>query len=464
MVEEMEFRCDFCLDIPKPAMIRDRQGDNGNPMVENTETSGNQSRDVNFWMSHALPFANYIFNRFVEDRGWRMAAGLSYTSLLAIVPLTAIAFSMLAAFPVFENVRDQFQDAVFANLLPQSADSMREYFDQFIGNTTSLSAVGIIALALTAVLLLGTIEADMNTLFRVDRPRPLASRLLVFWAMITLGPLLLGASFSLSTYFFAATQWMALDVLKGPLGFVTQMVPTLIIIVLLILFYFTIPNRPVQVLSACAGGITAGLLFALLRKVFGWYVATFPTYQNIYGALSVIPIFLIWMYLSWTVVLMGAVMTASVSEWRRSGGMPMSGELRAGPRLLVALRILAMLNDASQVGTRVGRRELLGKLGCGEQSVDQILIMLRNSNFVDRSERSGWILTRDIDTATLYDLYKALRLALRDDDISIVGAEGWEASLRGRLRELQHAQQSATAVTLKTVLTEIPLEKVDAAE
>jgi len=424
-------------------------------MSENSETPKLARRGVNFWMSHGFPFAKFVFNRFAEDRGWRMAAGLSYTSLLAIVPLTAIAFSMLAAFPVFENVRGQFQDAVFANLLPQSADSMRDYFDQFIGNTTSLSAVGIVALALTAVLLLGTIEADMNSLYRVDRPRPLASRLLVFWAMITLGPLLLGASFSLSTYFFAATEWMGLDLLRGPLGFVTQSVPTLIIILLLVMFYFTIPNRPVQILSAVAGGVTAGLLFALLRKFFGWYVATFPTYQNIYGALSVIPIFLIWMYLSWTVVLMGAVMTASVSEWRRSGGKPLSGELRAGPRLLVALRILAMLNDASQQGSRVSRREFLSNLGSGEQAVDRILMMLRDAGFVDRSERSGWVLTRDIDTATLYDLYQALRLALRDDDLSIAGTEGWEAGLRGRLRELQQAQQAATNVTLKMVLSDV---------
>ena len=133
-----------------------------------------------------------------------MAAGLSYTSLLAIVPLTAIAFSMLAAFPVFSGVRDVLQDAVFSNLLPQTADATKDYFNQFIQNTTTLSAVGIVALAATAVLLLGTIEADMNAIFRVVRPRALVPRLLVFWALLTLGPLLLGASFSLSTYFFCS--------------------------------------------------------------------------------------------------------------------------------------------------------------------------------------------------------------------------------------------------------------------
>lgn len=147
-------------------------------------------------------FFSYVGGRFSSDRCLRMAAGLSYTSLLAIVPLTAIAFSMLAAFPVFSGVRDVLQDAVFSNLLPQTADATKDYFNQFIQNTTTLSAVGIVALAATAVLLLGTIEADMNAIFRVVRPRALVPRLLVFWALLTLGPLLLGASFSLSTYFF----------------------------------------------------------------------------------------------------------------------------------------------------------------------------------------------------------------------------------------------------------------------
>ena len=149
-------------------------------------------------------FFSYVGGRFSSDRCLRMAAGLSYTSLLAIVPLTAIAFSMLAAFPVFSGVRDVLQDAVFSNLLPQTADATKDYFNQFIQNTTTLSAVGIVALAATAVLLLGTIEADMNAIFRVVRPRALVPRLLVFWALLTLGPLLLGASFSLSTYFFCS--------------------------------------------------------------------------------------------------------------------------------------------------------------------------------------------------------------------------------------------------------------------
>ncbi len=397
-------------------------------------------------------FTLYVFDRFVEDRGWRMAAGLSYTSLLAIVPLTAIAFSMLAAFPVFENVKDQFQDAIFQNMLPESANAMREYFDGFVQNTASLSAVGIIALALTAVLLLGTIEADINTVFRVQKARNLASKMLVFWAMITLGPILLGASFSLSTYFFAATQWMDLEILQGPIGLLTAFVPTLIMIVLFAAFYFAIPNRPVRITTALVGGVTAGMLFALLRKGFGWYVATFPTYQNIYGALSVVPIFLIWMYLSWTVVILGGVLTASVSDWRNSGGKPGSANLRPGQRTVMALRVLAVMFEASRAGGRVERRNLLLQIGGAEAALDQVMELLQSAEFIDESARGGWVLSRDLDTATLHDLGQAMRWGIRRSDLESTGEDGWERHFRDRLQQMRNAEKTAAGVSIRAIL------------
>jgi membrane protein len=421
-------------------------------LAENPETGTPKSHSN---LSYLWPFLGYVWDRFAIDRCWRMSAGLSYTSLLAIVPLTAIAFSMLAAFPVFEGVKEQFQEAVFSNLLPQSADAMEEYFSQFIQNTTGLSAVGIVALAGTAVLLLGTIEADLNAIFRVEQPRALAPRLLVFWAMISLGPLLLGASFSLSTYFFAATKWLGVDLISGPLGFLTQSLPTVIIIFLLGVFFLTIPNRPISIRAALIGGISSGLLFAALRKIFGWYVATFPTYQNIYGALSVVPIFLVWMYLSWTVVLLGAVLTASLGEWQSAGGKPLDRELRAGPRMVVGLRILGLVFEASQTGKAVTRKVILRTLGSGEEAVERVLGMLKHAGFVHRAEEGGWVLSRDLASATLYDLYQALELGLRDEDLA-VGADDsadiWRIRLSEQLTHLQAAQQQATDVFIRELI------------
>jgi len=396
-------------------------------------------------------FAGYVFDRFREDRCWRMAAGLGYTSLLALVPLSAIAFAMLAAFPVFEGIRGQFQDALFANLLPQSAEAMREYFNQFIRNTTTLSAVGVIGLAATAVLLLGTIEADLNAIFRVRRPRPLVPRLLVFWAVISLGPLVVGASFSLATYFFVTTKVLHFDGPGGALGFVGTIAPTIIMIFGFIAFYMVIPNRPVAFSSAAVGAVVAGLLFAALRRVFGWYVSAFPTYENVYGALSAVPIFLVWMYLSWTVVLLGAVLTASVNEWHAAGGRPKPLDASFGVRLQIATRLLRALLRASRDvsrGAGLGRRALLSATGISDIALDELLIRLRGHGFIELGANKRWLLVRDLDDATLGDLMIALNMSLDTDTSDETD------SLRSHLDSLREAQNTALSVSLREVLSD----------
>ncbi len=395
-------------------------------------------------------FLAYIFGRLNEDRCIRMAAGLSYTSLLAIVPLTAIAFSVLAAFPAFEGVWESLQDTLFANLLPQSAEAIRENFDQFVRNTASLSAIGVIALAATAILLLATVETDINVIFRVARPRALAPRLLVFWALLTLGPLLLGASFSMATYFFAATEWLGLE--NTGSGLMQTVLPTLMIIVLLTVFYIIIPNRPVGFTAGLIGAIAAGLAFTLLRKGFAWYVVTFPTYQNIYGALSVIPIFLVWMYLSWLVVLIGAVLTASISEWQSAGGKPLSHRIASNMRLVFAMQILSILFKSAQEGAGpVHRSRILRDIGGGGEAVDTILMQLRKMHYVERAGANRWLLARDVGSVSLYDLYTALGLGFLDK-VPGTSDEAWRQRLSARLSELQSLDRQALSVTLRDIL------------
>jgi len=399
-------------------------------------------------------FISYVGVRFNTDRCLRMAAGLSYTSLLAIVPLTAIAFSMLAAFPVFEGVRENLQEAMFSNLLPQTAEATRDYFNQFVRNTTTLSAVGIVALALTAILLLGTIEADMNTIFRVIRARAMIPRLLVFWALLTLGPLLLGASFSLSTYIFAATQWVGIDTAGGVGGFFITLLPTTMIIVMLTTFYVIIPNRNISLPAGLIGGVTAGILFTLLRKVFGWYIITFPTYQNIYGALSVVPIFLIWMYVSWLIVLMGAVLTASTNEWQSAGGKPMASNVSSGARLVAAMQILGVLYDAGKEGTGAVRRNaILRSTGGGGEAIDSILYQLRNARFVERTSANRWILARNPEATKVAEVYNVLRLGFGEVHVPSDGSD-WQSRFTKLIEGLKSKNQEALSISLKDVFEE----------
>lgn len=420
-------------------------------IIRNAEEKENEA-GIGVVLKEIGAFARFAGLRFGEDRCLRMAAGLSYTSLLAIVPLSAIAFSMLAAFPVFSGVRETLQDALFSNLLPDTADATQEYFTKFVQNTTTLSAVGIVALAATAVLLLGTIEADLNTIFRVTRPRALVPRLLVFWALLTLGPLLLGASFSLSTYIFAATEWIGIDTGGGFSTFFGTFLPTIMIILLLTVFYIIIPNRPVGYTAGITGAVVAGIGFTILRKIFGWYIVTFPTYQNIYGAMSVVPIFLVWMYLSWLLVLIGAILTASVSEWQSAGGKPLSSNVGMGMRLVIAVQILAVLFEASRDGLgSVHRSRILATTGGGGEAVDSILNKLRAAHYTERTSAGRWILARDPETVSLYDLYQTLGLGFSEYDI-LRGTEPWRDRMRERIGQLREANQKVLGVTLKDLI------------
>lgn len=274
------------------------------------------------WLKQGRAFLAYALKRFVDDRCPGIAATLSYTSLLALVPLAAIAFAVLAVFPVFEGVREEIQAFVFENFVPDTGERLAEHFDAFVDNAGGLTTVGIAGLVVTATMLLATIGSTLNTIFRVSRRRRLLSRLLVYTGVIILGPLVLGASVSLATNIPALAERAGIDAFAGLYGRLGWLVPVVIVVVAFSLLYAVVPNRTVPWRDAIAGGMAAGILFSALRLAFGVYLVTFPVYRTLYGALSVVPIFLVWMYLSWAVILFGAVLTASLAD-RRASRSPM---------------------------------------------------------------------------------------------------------------------------------------------
>jgi membrane protein len=248
-----------------------------------------------------------------------IAASLSYTSLLAIVPMIAIIFAELAAVPALEGFLTEIQGFVFDNLMPESGDAFREYFDGFIAKAGKMTGFGIVGLALTAMILINTIFMAMNLIFHVEKPRPIYLRVGVYLGGLIVGPLVLAASFSLATYIMTMTKALGVDAFTEVLGRLAGFVPALILILGFSLFYKVLPNRRVEWRDTLLGGLIAGLLFAGLRWMFGIYLIYFPAYQTTYGALSVGPVFLVWMFASWTVVLAGAVIAASGPSWRGGG-------------------------------------------------------------------------------------------------------------------------------------------------
>lgn len=380
-------------------------------MSEPHPSAGQQHRHRR-WLRPVRHLGRFLWRlvvRFQEDSCPQMAASLSYATLLALVPLLAIGLALLTAFPAFDEAQAQLKSLIFEALPPEQALDASEQLDALLANVSKLTGPGVLALAVTAILLLSNVHASLNAIWRVREPRPLALQLLVFWALLTLGPLLLGASISISS--------IAIEPLQAQLGLgeapriFSRLLSVLVAALAFAVMFLVVPNRPVSMSAALLGGGVAALGFELLKFGFGLYITSFPSYQIVYGALAALPILLIWVYLVWTVILFGAEVAATLPEWRAAYRR---GFERCGPldRLPLALALLSRLQDAQQNGTPLRRSLLTADLPMPPAEVDLVLERLRHHRFIATTAGARWVLARNLARANLGDLLRALDLTL----------------------------------------------------
>jgi membrane protein len=246
-----------------------------------------------------------------------MAASLSYTSLLALVPLVVVVLSMFSLFPVFADWSEQLQQFIYENMVPIAGDVIKNNIDNFAGQAGKLTAMGLIFLTFTALMMLSTIEDSLNKIWRVDKGRALGQRIIVYWTMLTLGPLLLGAGLSLTSYLAASEAFDFINIGGAATAALTTL-PFLFETAAFILAYILMPNCKVRLSHALIGGLVASLLFQFAKKSFALYVSKFNTYEVIYGALATLPIFLIWIFVGWVVFLLGAQIAAGLGHLSES--------------------------------------------------------------------------------------------------------------------------------------------------
>ncbi|MCC7080696.1 MAG: YihY family inner membrane protein [Burkholderiales bacterium] len=347
--------------------------------------------------------ARLVAARFADDRCVQVAGNLTFTTLLALVPLFTIALTLFTAFPVFQEWSNAFKVFLLTTLVPEvSGKVITVYMQQFAGNAARLTAVGLIFLAVTALMLMVSIERVFNGIWHARRSRSVMQRLLMYWATITVGPLLIGASLSLTSWL--VTQSMQ-SVGGGAQELLLKLLPFLLNGTAFALLYVMIPNRRVAAKDALVGGITAALGFELMKRGFGLYVILFPTYDLIYGAFAAIPIFLLWIYLSWLIVLLGAVVVAVLPYWRLGARRPAFADSAA---LYRALRLIELLHQARMQSQTPTVAELVGHSGIPEDDVEQLLETMTAPGWVRRVEPAGWVLVRDLQTLSLAALYRLL--------------------------------------------------------
>ncbi len=263
-------------------------------------------------------FAIEVLQRFAQDRCQRVAGALSFTTLLSIVPLTAVLLAVLSLFPVFSTWMTVIQDFIYTNFVPAAGDLVQKHLTQFATKAGRLTTIGLLFLIATAVMLMATIEDAFNDIWRVRNTRKLLHRFLSYWALLTLGPILLAVSLSLTSQLIALHSFdrAVVSALDRVLDVV---LPLLFEVGAAVLLYMVVPNAPVRWRHALAGGVFAAVLLEVAKQLFAMLMKYFATYQLIYGALAALPIFLIWIYISWVIILLGAIVAASLGSTAKPG-------------------------------------------------------------------------------------------------------------------------------------------------
>lgn len=263
-------------------------------------------------------FSRYYWARIGHDRISVTAGYLAYITLLSIVPLLTVLLSVLSSFSVFSGVGEMIQSFVITNFVPAAGDAVSEALKSFVANTGRMSAVGGAFLFVAAVMLISNIDQSLNYIWRIQQKRSRILSFSMYWMVLTLGPLLVGASLA-STSYITSLQLLENEAISGALSTLLAGLPFLLSLLTFTGLYLLVPNMQVKFWHAVTGALIAAILFEASKKGFALYITNFPSYQLIYGALAAIPILFVWVYLSWFIVLLGAEITASLGEqeqWR----------------------------------------------------------------------------------------------------------------------------------------------------
>ena len=267
--------------------------------------------------NNVTPQVRDLFSIFIkrcrEDNITISAGHLAYVTLLSLVPFIMVTFTIMSAFPAFASVRSKLEHFVFSNFVPTASDVVHKYMTDFVGNASQMSAIGILSLLVVALMLISNVDKTLNRIWRTQSDRPIVYTFAIYWMVITLGPMLIGSSVVVSSYLTGLAAFTE-EYTPGLGTFLLSLVPSGAAMLAFTILYMVVPNRRVFARHALVGAIVATIAFEITKSGFALYVTNFPSYELIYGALAVVPILFLWVYLSWIIVLFGAEFTCSLGE------------------------------------------------------------------------------------------------------------------------------------------------------
>ncbi len=387
-------------------------------------------------------FFQFIVSRFVHDNCLQVAASLAYTTLLSIVPLMAVMLNVFTAFPAFKALEKDIREFVFSNFMPATGEMVDHYLQTFTQHTSQLTAVGAGALIVTALMMLRTIDTSLNRIWRAQRSTSFLRNFIVYWAILTLGPFLVGVGIVLTSYLMSL-PWLGVD--KTMRQSFLVWLPFLSTGIAFTLLYLLIPNRRVPWHSALMGGIFAALLFEFSKRGFALYVTHSEVYQTIYGAMATIPIFLLWIYLSWVLILLGAEVTYCLSNFKwedKYAGMHDSDNY-----FMRAYRMLGHLWQAQRDGQALSINTLMQHEGWKDEGLTRaILNTLLQAHWVYQTEDDLCGVARDLNDTCLLDLYRLMSGGLSKLPAS---NDAWSQNLYPILEQVNEHNQTVMALPLR---------------
>ena len=368
--------------------------------------------------------------RFREDRLGLTASSLTFTTIIAMVPLLTVVLAVFTAFPMFAKFQDVLQKWLVASLIPDDiARQVLGYLNQFARKASKLGTLGLGALLLTALTLIFTIDRTLNSIWRVRKLRPLGQRLLIYWSAVTLGPLILGVSISFTSYAVYASRGLV-DSLPGGVSPLLDALQFLMVAGGMAAMFHYLPNTRVRWGHAWMGGLFVSTGLELAKRLLALYLGMVPTYSVVYGTFATLPILLVWIYVSWVIVLLGAALTAYVPSL--IAGLPAQ---RNGPGLgfTLALGLLGKLNAARSTPTRgQTTAELCTTLGVDPLVLGEVVDILKAMDWIGKLQEdtaadggARWVLLIDPVQTPVAPLVEALLLVQEQ-----LTAGFWRSALR----------------------------------
>ena len=395
-------------------------------------------------------FARFSLRQFYEQHGLQIAASLAYTTLLALVPLLTVMFTFLRGQPVFESMGATLQAYIFNNFVPAFGQNILEYINTFTQKASELTITGLLMLFVVALMMMATIDDALNSIWHVRNRRTFIARFLVYWAILTMGPLLVGVSLISTSYLLSLPVISYVDTSLAVKQTLLAWLPFITTSMAFSFLYILVPNCFVLSRYAVVGGVVAAIMFELAKYGFGIYIRTIPGFQTIYGALAVMPIFLIWIYTSWVVVLLGAHISFCLSAFRLSSEK--LGRKSQDWSFDEVYQIIYLLWLAQKEGKSVSYTDMKQQgVRTPQHQINEIMGHLHAGNWVHATGSGSWLLSRDMDEATLLDLHKTIPKPLVEEKPASLP----QAELHGLDSVLSRYQQSLTenlTVPVSTIL------------